>query len=405
MAIGTQKRILKALAAKKVEVVGLIIESQCKNDTEAPIHTAYNKFIARRIIARREIECAPAEYNLGGTCCKKCERGSVKNIPCPTNITKHCDKCKEEEYIDHTNDLDKCLRCSSCDNVFAWEHLESNVAPLLCLPLQYLSLLPKETELILGLETAKKCTPEQNTECTCAKNYFCNSSASCAHCEPCTICESGLVEKQCTSASDTVCKMKGNGSLLWITGVVLGFVLLVLSGGIFWYKRKYKDPTSKQSPGEAVPKPGVHSEMVPLIFADIDLSTHIPGIVGEMTLQDVKTFVRNHRVPEPVIDQILRDNFSDTSEQKIKLFQAWYQRHGIKGAYGTLINSLRELKICTAADKIEEKLKAAVPSSQEGGQSYNDNIEQSTTCTQEGGNSYLDNAELSKTYSDSLEET
>ncbi|XP_067156141.1 tumor necrosis factor receptor superfamily member 6 isoform X2 [Apteryx mantelli] len=355
-------------------VVGLIIESQCKNDTEAPIHTAYNKFIARRIIARREIECAPAEYNLGGTCCKKCERGSVKNIPCPTNITKHCDKCKEEEYIDHTNDLDKCLRCSSCDNVF-------------------------------GLETAKKCTPEQNTECTCAKNYFCNSSASCAHCEPCTICESGLVEKQCTSASDTVCKMKGNGSLLWITGVVLGFVLLVLSGGIFWYKRKYKDPTSKQSLGEAVPKPGVHSEMVPLIFADIDLSTHIPGIVGEMTLQDVKTFVRNHRVPEPVIDQILRDNFSDTSEQKIKLFQAWYQRHGIKGAYGTLINSLRELKICTAADKIEEKLKAAVPSSQEGGQSYNDNIEQSTTCTQEGGNSYLDNAELSKTYSDSLEET
>ncbi|XP_064370079.1 tumor necrosis factor receptor superfamily member 6 isoform X1 [Dromaius novaehollandiae] len=357
------------------KVVGLIIESQCKNGTEAPIHTAYNKFIARRIIARREIKCTLAEYNLGGTCCKKCERGFVKNTKCPTNIREHCVQCKYgQEYIDHTNDLDKCLRCDSCDNV-------------------------------LGLETAKKCTPIQNTECTCIKNHFCNSSGSCTHCEPCTICENGLVEKQCNSTSDTVCKMKEEGSLSWIAGVVLGFVLLMLAGGIFWYKRKSKDLPSKQSPGEAVPKPGVPSEMVPLIYADIDLSAHIPGIVGEMTLQDVKTFVRNHKVPEPVIDQILRDNFSDTSEQKIKLFQVWYQRHGIKGAYGTLINSLRELKMRTAADKIEEKLKAAVPNSQEGGQSYNDHIEQSTTCTLEGENSYVDNAELSKTYSDSLEET
>ncbi|XP_062436530.1 tumor necrosis factor receptor superfamily member 6 isoform X2 [Rhea pennata] len=358
-----------------MQVFGLIIESQCKNDTEAPIHTVYNKFIARRIIAKRDIRCTPAEYNLGGTCCKKCERGFVKNTNCPTNIKEHCVQCKYgREYIDHTNDLDKCLRCDSCDNM-------------------------------LGLETAKKCTPIQNTECTCAKNHFCSSSGLCTHCEPCTICESGLVEKQCTSTSDTVCKMKEKGSLLWITGVVLGIVVLVLLG-IFCYRKKSKD-SSRQSPAEVVSKPGVSSEMVPLVFADIDLSTHIPGIVGEMTLQEVKTFVRNRKVPEPAIDQILRDNFSDTSEQKIKLFQDWYQRHGIRGAYGTLINSLRELKMCTAADKIQEKLQAAVPSSEEGRQSYNDNTEQSTTCSQEGGggNSHLHKAELSKTYSDSLEET
>ncbi|NXE53024.1 TNR6 factor, partial [Casuarius casuarius] len=267
--------------------------------------------------------------------------GFVKNTKCPTNVREHCVQCKYgQEYIDHTNDLDKCLRCDSCDNV-------------------------------LGLETAKECTPTQNTECTCIKNHFCNSSGSCTHCEPCTICENGLVEKQCTSTSDTVCKMKG-------TNLKSSMVCIRYQCQEFSF---------------------------PIMLLDIDLSAHIPGIVGEMTLQDVKTFVRNHEVPEPVIDQILRDNFSDTSEQKIKLFQVWYQRHGIKGAYGTLINSLRELKIRTAADKIEEKLKAAVPNSQEGGQSYNDHIEQSTTCTQEGENSYLDNAELSKTYSDSLEET
>lgn len=141
------------------------------------------------------------------------------------------------------------------------------------------------------------------------------------------------------------------------------------------------------------------------MLLDVDLSSHIAGIVEEMTLQDVKTFVRNHKVPEPVIDQTVRDYFSDTSEQKIKLFQVWYQRHGIKGAYGALISSLREFKMCTAADKIEEKMKAAVSSCQEGGQSYHDDTEQNKICTREGRSSYSDSAEQSKTYSGSLEET
>lgn len=141
------------------------------------------------------------------------------------------------------------------------------------------------------------------------------------------------------------------------------------------------------------------------MLLDVDLSNHIAGIVEEMTFQDVKTFVRNHKVPESVIDQTLRDHCNDTSEQKIKLFQVWYQRHGLKGAYGTLINSLRELKMCTAADKIEQKLKAAVSSCQAGGQSYSDDTEQSKTCAQEGRSSYNDGAELSKNWSSSLEET
>ncbi|KAM9610496.1 tumor necrosis factor receptor superfamily member 6 isoform 1-T1 [Morphnus guianensis] len=330
-------------------VVVLIIETQCKNDTEALIHRPYNKLITRRIIAKRGIKCNLDEYNLGVQCCKKCERGFVKNTSCPTDISKHCVPCKNgKEYIDHVNDLDKCLRCYSCDSIF-------------------------------GLEVAKNCTPAQNTECTCAKDYFCTSSVPCRHCDPCTICESGVIEKQCTSTSDTVCGTKD--------------------------RRKQKGHTSKENLGEVVPKAEASYENVPLIYTDVDLSSHVAGIVEEMTLQEVKTFVRNHKVPEPVIDQTVRDYFSDTSEQKIKLFQVWYQRHGMKGAYGTLISSLRDFKMCTAADKIEEKLKAAVSSCQEGGQSYNDDTEQSKTCTQECRNSYNGSAELSKTYSGSLEET
>lgn len=139
---------------------------------------------------------------------------------------------------------------------------------------------------------------------------------------------------------------------------------------------------------------------------DADLSSHVPGIVEEMTLADVKKFVRHHRIPEPAIDQSIQDCPGDTSEQKIRLFWVWYQSHGMKGAYGTLISSLKELKMCAAADKIEEKLKAAISSSQqEQGQSYNRDTEQSKTCTQEGRNSHNGSAELSRAYTGSLEET
>ncbi|XP_009983079.1 PREDICTED: tumor necrosis factor receptor superfamily member 6, partial [Tauraco erythrolophus] len=330
-------------------VVVLIIATQCKNDPEALIHIGYNKLITRRIIAKRAIQCNQDEYNLDDKCCKKCESGFVKKTDCPTNISEHCVPCENGKgYTDHVNNLDKCMRCSSCDSIF-------------------------------GLEVAKNCTPARNTECTCAKNYFCNSSVSCQHCDPCTICESGVIEKHCTSTSDTVCGIKD--------------------------KRKQKGLTSTDKPSKVVSTPDVSYENVPLIYTDIDLSSHVAGIVEEMTLQEVKTFVRHHKVPEPVIDQTVRDYFSDTSEQKIQLFQVWYQRHGIKGAYGTLISSLRALKMCTAADKIEEKLKATVSSCQEGGQSYSDDTEQSKTCRQESRNSYNDSAKLSKTYSGSLEET
>lgn len=141
------------------------------------------------------------------------------------------------------------------------------------------------------------------------------------------------------------------------------------------------------------------------MILDADLSRHIPGIVAEMTLKEVKKFVRHHHISEPAIDQSIQDCPGDTSEQKIRLFQAWYQSHGMKGAYGTLISSLRELKMCTVADKIEGKLRAAISSSQEGGQSYNPDTEQSKICTQEGRNSYNESAELSKIYTANLEET
>ncbi|NXW56826.1 TNR6 factor, partial [Eurystomus gularis] len=304
---------------------------------------------------------------LGGQCCKKCERGFVKTVDCPTDNRKDCIPCeKGKEYIDHVNEADKCLRCSSCDSIF-------------------------------GLEVAKNCTPEQNTNCTCVKNHFC-SSVPCTHCDACTICESGIIEKQCTSTSDTVCGIKE-------CVAILQFLTFM---SCFQCSNRNRNAMVGHCFDNCVTTSWSTSWSNSLVIfsclvRDVDLSSHVAAIVEEMTLQDVKTFVRNHKVPEPIIDQTLRDYCNDTSEQKIKLFQVWYQRHGLKGAYGTLISSLREFKMCTAADKIEQKLKAAISSCQEGVQSYNDDTEQSKTCTEQGRDSYNNSAELSKTCSGNLD--
>ncbi|XP_054493069.2 tumor necrosis factor receptor superfamily member 6 [Agelaius phoeniceus] len=342
----------------------LVIATHCKNDTEAPITSN------RRIISRREVNCKEDEYSSDSQCCKKCRSGFVKNVSCPTDVTKHCAPCqKGKEFMNHPNDLDKCFRCRLCDSNF-------------------------------GLEVVKNCTPEENTQCACAKNYFC-SSAGCDTCIPCTICDSGVIEEQCTAASDTVCGTKDPATLWWITALVV-LVLLAIAGAIVWYKRKRNHFKIDEDPRD--PCKGKH-EIIPLIVEDVDLSSHIPGIVAEMTLKEVKKFVRHHRISEPAIDQIIQDFPGDTSEQKIRLFRVWYQSNGMKGAYRTLIRSLKELKMCAVADKIEEKMKAAISSSQEGGQSCNPDTEQSKICTQEGRNSYSESAELSKAYIPSLEET
>ncbi|KAM3666281.1 tumor necrosis factor receptor superfamily member 6 [Ammospiza maritima maritima] len=343
----------------------LVIETQCKNDTAALITSN------RRIISRREVNCREDEYSLDSQCCKKCRRGFVKNVSCPTDVTKHCAPCqKGKEFMDHPNDLDECFRCKWCDSHF-------------------------------GLEVVKNCTPEENTQCACAKNHFC-SPTGCDTCIPCTICESGVIEEQCTAASDTVCGTKDPATPgLIIAGVLL--LLSIIAGAIVWYKRRKQKDLEINTPGNGVYK-GEHVD-IPLIVQDVDLSRYIPGIVAEMTLTEVKTFARHHDVSEPTIDQSIQDFPGDTSEQKIRLFRVWYQSHGMKGAYETLIRSLRELKMCAAADKIEKKLKAAISSSQEGGQSCNPDTEQSKTCAQEGRNSYSESAELSKASTASLEET
>nr|XP_014428204.1 tumor necrosis factor receptor superfamily member 6 [Pelodiscus sinensis] len=269
-------------------------------------------------------------------CCKMCAPGSFKHADCTkTNKTAVCDPCTEGTYTEQDNALLECMRCRSCDT-------------------------------ILGFEVEKHCTTTHNTKCRCAQHHFCNSSEPCGHCDPCSKCENDAIEKECTQTTDTICKRKGH---FWWIYLVAGIIITSLAAiAVYCYKKKRQDfDLNKEMPCQDVHRPPICVEMEPLMHPDVDLSIHIPAIVEEMTLSQVKAFVRNREISETAIEQTLQDNLNDSVEQKIKLFHIWYQHHGMKGAYGSLISSLRELKMRAVADKIEKKLNVVTCSTQENG--------------------------------------
>lgn len=94
--------------------------------------------------------------------------------------------------------------------------------------------------------------------------------------------------------------------------------------------------------------------MVPMNLPDIDLSKYIPTIAGQMKINQVREFVRKNGINEAKIDEIKNDNLQDTAEQKVQLLRNWYQLHGKKDAYGTLIKSLKKANLCALAEKIQD---------------------------------------------------
>uniref|UniRef100_K7FD77 Tumor necrosis factor receptor superfamily member 6 n=1 Tax=Pelodiscus sinensis TaxID=13735 RepID=K7FD77_PELSI len=284
----------------------------------------------KKNISKRELECEEGEYHAETMCCKMCAPGSFKHADCTkTNKTAVCDPCTEGTYTEQDNALLECMRCRSCDT-------------------------------ILGFEVEKHCTTTHNTKCRCAQHHFCNSSEPCGHCDPCSKCENDAIEKECTQTTDTICKRKAILHTELTTLLII--IILLLVGWASSAQQQHRK--TNQLPRKTGLTRKSTTDIL-FIFPDVDLSIHIPAIVEEMTLSQVKAFVRNREISETAIEQTLQDNLNDSVEQKIKLFHIWYQHHGMKGAYGSLISSLRELKMRAVADKIEKKLNVVTCSTQE----------------------------------------
>uniref|UniRef100_A0A8C5KFN3 Tumor necrosis factor receptor superfamily member 6 n=1 Tax=Jaculus jaculus TaxID=51337 RepID=A0A8C5KFN3_JACJA len=256
-----------------------------------------------------EAQCSDGLYRVGQFCCKPCQPGRLDSehlhLDCPVNGGKAiCKLCREgEEYTDRENYSAKCRRCGSCDGGH-------------------------------GLEVETSCTRTQNTKCRCKPNFYCNASV-CEHCEPCTTCEYGIVE-QCTPTSNTKCKTESNDLFL----VLLNF-LSHIDRQREIDKERERHWTSN------------YSEII-FCFSDVDLNKYIISIAEEMTINQATEFVRKNGISEAKIDEIKNDNFKNTAEQKVQLLRNWYQSHGKKDAYNTLIKGLRRACLYVLADKIQE---------------------------------------------------
>ncbi|KAL2769599.1 tumor necrosis factor receptor superfamily member 6 isoform 2 precursor [Daubentonia madagascariensis] len=228
-------------------------------------------------------------------CHRPCLPGERKATECTIDGPEpDCVPCQEgKEYTDEKHYSPKCRRCRFCDEGH-------------------------------GLEVEMNCTRTQNTKCRCKSNFFCDASV-CEHCDPCIKCEHGIIE-ECTLTSNTKCK----------------------EGGL----RKYiKCSNGKHDHGESTTK---NPETVPMNFSDIDLSDYINTVAENMTLNQVKKFVRKNGVTEAKIDEIKNDNLQDTAEQKVQLLRTWYQLQGKKNAFNMLIENLKKAKLCGIAEKIQD---------------------------------------------------
>uniref|UniRef100_A0A8C9Q4T7 Tumor necrosis factor receptor superfamily member 6 n=1 Tax=Spermophilus dauricus TaxID=99837 RepID=A0A8C9Q4T7_SPEDA len=267
----------------------------------------------RENVTKAETQCSEGLHHGGQFCCQLCPPGTRKDADCTANGGKPiCVPCQEgKEYTDNKHYSPKCRRCKFCDGGH-------------------------------GLEVETNCTQTQNTKCRCKLNFYCETSL-CEHCDPCTTCEHGIVEK-CTPTSNTKCQ-KERINMIFCNG---NFIL-----------KKHK-----------------FSETI-FYFSDVDLSKYIISIAEEMTINQVREFVRKNGINEAKIDEIKNDNPQDTAEQKVQLLRNWYQFHGKKNAYNTLIKSLRKANLCALADKIQDFVQTDVVSDRENSSCRNENERQS----------------------------
>ncbi|XP_058399464.1 tumor necrosis factor receptor superfamily member 6 isoform X1 [Diceros bicornis minor] len=290
-------------------------------------------------VIEKKSECLEVQHGEDKICCQPCPPGTKRATDCAAkpaneNITV-CVPCSEGvEYTDEKHYSSTCRRCSICD----------------------------EGE---GQEVEKNCTSTQNTKCKCKSNFFCNVSP-CEHCNRCTTCEHGIIEA-CTPTSNTKCKEGSRSNLQWLFVLLLIPVIIAV---VIYYRKKICPRNKKDGHRERVAST---TEMVPMNLPDVDLSKYISMIAEQMEMNQVKEFTRKNGIEEAKIDEIELNYPNNTAEKKVQLLRCWYQRHGKKGAYDTLIKSLKKANLCVLAEKIQDTIQKDIASEHENANSNNEN--------------------------------
>ncbi|KAM7028786.1 tumor necrosis factor receptor superfamily member 10B isoform 2-T2 [Acridotheres tristis] len=145
--------------------------------------------------------------NGAGLSCQKCPAGTYLAEECKEqNSSSKCEPCGDGEYMEYPNAFSSCQECSKC----------------------------REDQVQLS-----PCQPTRNTVCACKDGTFCPPEHPCEMCQKCQPrCPEGQVMlKPCTPDSDLQCGPAMDSSTFGIgatIGVIVGIIVLILIGFCVW---------------------------------------------------------------------------------------------------------------------------------------------------------------------------
>ncbi|KAB5561904.1 hypothetical protein PHYPO_G00011870 [Pangasianodon hypophthalmus] len=256
--------------------------------------------------------------------CCLCPRGFRLMNDCisPRTPPQKCEVCDPGTYLDHPNSEQKCERCKTCDN-FA------------------------------NMVEGQRCTPSSNTVCVCKDDHYCDKGDECKVCYPCSTCEFGI-KVPCNLTSDTQCNEKAPEeskitTAIAITVPIIALIAVTLIVVFFLWKRKrlcFKSDEKFENP-----------ESLELL-GDTDLERFLPRISEILGFKVVRNVVRRQgMLSQTIIDNVMDENPRDANERAYQLLKAWYEKHGMKGAYKALTENLIAINMRSKAEEVHELIK------------------------------------------------
>ncbi|KAL6478211.1 hypothetical protein MHYP_G00140460 [Metynnis hypsauchen] len=270
-------------------------------------------------LRKRRQSCEHGTYKdeKTGLMCCRCPQGyHVKNHCTQAGGDPVCELCEDGMFMDHPNDKATCELCSPCEDS-------------------------------ANREVDKICTPYTNTVCHCKDGHYCDKGNECTACYACDICEFG-VKVACNKTSNTVCKGKTEPNVAAIVAAIVVCIAIVcICGGVFlWKKEKL---CFRRSPEEKQINPDESQHL-----KDVNLTDFLPEIAKKLGLQVVKDMTRHSRMLTDVDMENVEHDYSTAEEQTYQLLRLWYQKHGLEGAYNSLINNLKKSDHKLSADKVRQ---------------------------------------------------
>ncbi|XP_060735157.1 tumor necrosis factor receptor superfamily member 6 isoform X2 [Tachysurus vachellii] len=266
---------------------------------------------------RRET-CTEGLYSTSnGIKCCQCPKGHylVEDCTSPEGIPK-CEVCLLGTYLDHVNHERKCEPCKTCG---------SNE----------------------NMEVQMRCSLSSNTVCRCKDGHYCHKGDECKVCYQCSTCEEYGVKEPCTPTNDTQCHEKTNTSQgKYFISIMVTFILIIITAAVCVYFFRNNKMFCFKQPEEP------HTEM---LLDDPNLEPFLHRIVEILGFKVVRTLVKwKGLLPQATIDNIMDEHPHDAKERAYQLLMTWYQKHGMKGAYKTLCESLISMNMKATADKVSE---------------------------------------------------